>query len=300
MPGGYAWWYVDAVSDDGEQALTLIAFIGSVFSPYYAWANRKQPAPAENFCAMNIALYKRQGGVWAMTERGAKSLSRGADYLTIGPSGLQWDGTQLVARIAEVAAPIPRRVRGVIRLRPQAIQERVFTLDESGRHRWRPIAPSARVEAEFGSPDLHWRGNAYFDTNDGDAALAEDFSSWTWSRAATAEGSTILYDVERRRFGQKSLALHIDKTGLATTFTPPPERELPRTGWRVPRRTRADAGFTPVATRTFEDSPFYARSAVTTRIEGVEMAAMHESLSLNRFEQPWVRALLPFRMPRWR
>ncbi len=35
--GGYAWWYVDALSDDGRHGLTLIAFIGSVFSPYYAW-----------------------------------------------------------------------------------------------------------------------------------------------------------------------------------------------------------------------------------------------------------------------
>ncbi len=32
-PGGYAWWYVDALSEDGTKALTIIAFVGSVFSP---------------------------------------------------------------------------------------------------------------------------------------------------------------------------------------------------------------------------------------------------------------------------
>ncbi|MEO0034874.1 MAG: hydroxyneurosporene dehydrogenase CrtC, partial [Pseudomonadota bacterium] len=37
---GYAWWYIDAISDDGRHALTLIFFLGSVFSPYYAWARR--------------------------------------------------------------------------------------------------------------------------------------------------------------------------------------------------------------------------------------------------------------------
>ncbi|NBO88372.1 MAG: carotenoid 1,2-hydratase, partial [Betaproteobacteria bacterium] len=31
--GGYLWWYVDAMSDDGQFGLTLIAFVGSVFSP---------------------------------------------------------------------------------------------------------------------------------------------------------------------------------------------------------------------------------------------------------------------------
>ena len=40
-PNGYAWWYVDALSDDGRHGLTVIAFIGSVFSPYYAWARRR-------------------------------------------------------------------------------------------------------------------------------------------------------------------------------------------------------------------------------------------------------------------
>ena len=40
-PGGYAWWYVDALSDDGLHGITLIGFIGSVFSPYYAWARRR-------------------------------------------------------------------------------------------------------------------------------------------------------------------------------------------------------------------------------------------------------------------
>ena len=32
-PGGYLWWYVDAISDDGQHALSIIAFVGSVFSP---------------------------------------------------------------------------------------------------------------------------------------------------------------------------------------------------------------------------------------------------------------------------
>ena len=33
-PVAMAGWYVDAISDDGRHGLTIIAFIGSVFSPY--------------------------------------------------------------------------------------------------------------------------------------------------------------------------------------------------------------------------------------------------------------------------
>ena len=43
-PGGYAWWYVDALSDDGRHGLTIIAFVGSVFSPYYAWSGATRSA----------------------------------------------------------------------------------------------------------------------------------------------------------------------------------------------------------------------------------------------------------------
>ena len=57
-PGGYAWWYVDAFSEDGQFGLTIIAFIGSVFSPYYAWSGRRDPL---NHCAVNVALYGERG-----------------------------------------------------------------------------------------------------------------------------------------------------------------------------------------------------------------------------------------------
>jgi carotenoid 1,2-hydratase len=236
--------------------------------------------------------------MWAMTERGAKFLDRSATRLRIGPSGLHWDGSQLIAQIDEITVPVPRRLQGVIRLKPRAIQAQTFTLDEAGRHRWRPIAPVARVEVEFHRPEMTWRGDAYFDSNDGDAPLAEDFSTWHWSRAATPTGATILYDVERRNAGPLSLALQIGHNGNAKNFTPPAEQQLPAGMWGVARRTRADDGFAPRVLQTFEDAPFYMRSKVATRIGGVDMEAMHESLSLDRFRQPWVRALLPFRMPR--
>ena len=31
-PNGYGWWYMDGLSDDGTKAVSVIAFIGSVFS----------------------------------------------------------------------------------------------------------------------------------------------------------------------------------------------------------------------------------------------------------------------------
>ena len=52
--------------------------------------------------------------------------------------------------------------------------------------------------------------------------------------------------------------------------------------------------------RTFEDTPFYARSEVASVLGGEGVLAMHESLALDRFKSGVVQAMLPFRMPRIR
>ncbi len=294
--GGYAWWYVDAVSDDGTQALTLIAFIGSVFSPYYSWAKNKTP---ENFCAINLALYRPRGSRWAMTERSSKSVRRSAHELQIGPSALHWHGNGLTAEIDEICAPVPQRLRGQITLKAEILQPAVFCLDAGQRHRWQPIAPKARIEVKFDNPKLRWQGNGYFDSNDGDAPLQDDFKAWHWSRAQTPHNTKILYDVTRQDGSQHLLALDVDATGTARHFNPPPPQKLPRTAWGIEQLTRADDGAKIQQLRHYESTPFYARSLLETQINGETLTCLHESLDLRRFQTPWVRLLLPFRMPRY-
>jgi carotenoid 1,2-hydratase len=241
---------------------------------------------------MNLALYGTKPR-WAMTERGKACLRRTADTLQIGPSSLHWNGATLTADINEISVPIPRRLKGNIRLTPSAIQPETFQLDPESRHRWRPIAPQSRIEVTFQNPALTWSGTAYLDTNNGDRPLAQDFSSWHWSRTTTPGNTTILYDTSSR-----NLALQINEAGHATPFTPPPTHPLPTTAWGIPRQTRADPGHPPTIIKTLENTPFYARSHIRARLNGTESEALHESLSLTRFSAPWVHFMLPFRMPR--
>ena len=293
--GGYAWWYVDALSADGRQGLTIIAFIGSVFSPYYAWDARQDPF---DHCAVNVVLYGERSNRFAMTERGRGRLSRTARSLTIGPSGLDWDGTTLTVRIDERAAPLPRPIRGTVRLRPNGLTEGPFTLDAHGLHRWWPMAPSSRVEVALDEPSLAWSGTGYFDTNDGDGRLEDAFSDWTWCRADLGDGAAILYDVRRRDGSGQNLSLRFAADGSRRDIRPPIAAILPPTRlWRMPRGTRSDDGASKVL-RTFEDTPFYARSLLAGRLAGEAVRPVHESLSLDRFRRPWVRMMLPFRMPR--
>jgi carotenoid 1,2-hydratase len=298
---GYAWWYIDALADDGRHGLTIIAFIGSVFSPYYAWARRHDPAGGDPYdhCALNVALYG-PGGRWAMTERGRAGVQASASALAIGPSALRWDGAALTVDIDEIAAPIPRRLRGRVRLHPAALMDRSYSLDAAGRHRWHPCAPCARVEVNLTHPALHWAGAAYFDSNAGDAPLEDAFSEWDWSRAHLHGGTetAVLYEAARRDGTRTSLAMKFDAAGTVSAFDPPPRVALPETGWRIARITRSDAATTARVERTLEDTPFYARSVLAATMLGERVTTVHESLSLDRFRAKWVQMLLPFRMPR--
>jgi len=227
-------------------------------------------------------------------------VQRTESALEIGPSVLRWEGDALEVHIDEVTAPVRSRIHGVVRVRPAALPEGAFALDAAGRHRWTPIAPCARVEVALDRPPLHWSGDGYLDSNAGDEPLEDAFTSWTWSRAADHSGTTVLYDVVRRRGERSSLALTFDRGGKVRQLDAPPVASLPPTRWRVLRETRTDVGSQAIVLKTLEDTPFYARSVVEARLLGKSVTTMHESLSLERFRARWVQLLLPFRAPRAR
>jgi carotenoid 1,2-hydratase len=247
---------------------------------------------------MNVALYGPRGKRWAMTERGRGGLHRTAASLSIGASQVSWDNDSLTVQINETAAPLPLPIRGTVRLCPADLPDYSATLDAEGRHRWRPIAPSARVEVSLQRPSLRWFGSGYLDTNDGDVPLEQDFVAWNWSRAQGRNATAILYDGQRRSGDRFELALAFDAAGRHRPIQAPPHVRLPTTRWRIPRSTRVDAQRESKVLRTLEDTPFYARSLLATHLLGEPMLAVHESLSLEQFQAPWVQILLPFRMPR--
>lgn len=299
---GYLWWYVDAISDDGQQSITMIIFVGSVFSPYYAKARSRGPQPAENHCAFNTILYgpgnrKR----WSMTERSGAQLERSAHSYRLGPSKIDWDGESFIAHIDERCVPMPRKMRGSVRITPSAITGHSLRLDEGGRHYWNPIAPIARVDVDFPALGVRWSGDGYMDSNHGAEALAEGFSGWDWTRARLSNGDcAVRYEARHPQRETHRLALRFSEDGSISSEPTGLPAVLPTTGiWRVERQMPGAEG-TPRILRTLEDTPFYARSLVDASFDGASGIGFHESLSMLRFQRPWVQTLLPFRMPRLR
>jgi carotenoid 1,2-hydratase len=276
--------------------------VGSVFSPYYAWANaRGGGADPEDHCALNVCLYGPGARRWTMTERGRSRVERDARHFSIGPSAVRWDGTRLSIEIDERAVPFGQRVRGTITVHPEALCRFTAPLDDGARHRWGPIAPWARVQVEMRDPSLSWRGHAYLDSNEGDEPIDRPFLEWDWSRASLADGSTaVIYDVRQKAGADRVLALRFGRSGTVEPFEPPPRQPLPRTAWRIGRTMRTDPQVPARVVETLEDTPFYVRSVLESGLLGERVVSMHETLNVPRFASTAVRLMLPWRMPRTR
>jgi carotenoid 1,2-hydratase len=297
------------VSDDGRHAITVIALLGSVFSPYYAEAIACGAGEPLDHCAMNVALYRlgsasRQGlkgDKWALTERDARSLSRSGDALSIGPSSIAWEADALRIDFDEITAPVPSRLRGTVRVRPHDLVGEALALDAAGKHTWSPIAPCGRAEVTLTHPDVRFSGTAYVDANAGDESLERAFKSWTWSRASgeRAKETAVTYDVERRD-GTRALHAKVFGGGSSRDLEGLAPRPLGATRWRLDRSIQVDRGTSPRLLRTLEDTPFYARSLASASFAGQASTVVHEALSLDRFREGWVRFLLPFRIRRRR
>ena len=300
---GYRWWYLDAISVDEQHAITVIAFIGSVFSPYYARARKKQNTPANEHCAINVALYGSPWR-WCMTERGANSLNTNKNQLSVGKSQFLLDGNTLRVKIDEISTPTLTKVQGEITIELPSYDLDAVPLDnedhKKAQHFWQPIAPRAKINVAFSKPALQWQGEAYVDSNYGAVPLESSFKHWVWSRTHGKDNSTtVLYDVTDIHGVHSQRNLHYSAQGKRTHCAANEQHKLPPTRyWRIGRKTRTAQGIQINKLQTLEDTPFYSRSRFVEHNSGEISHTVHESLDLQRFDKAWVRTLLPFRMPR--
>lgn len=272
----------------------MIGFIGSVFSPWYAWTGRRDPA---DHCCLNVVT-SGANGRFTMTDRGRAALVQSRDRLQLGPSSMTWTGRELVIEVDEWGAlPMVTPVRGRITLRPRTVTRTEVRLTADGAHLWRPFAPIADIEVNL-TQGHRWRGHGYFDANFGTRALEDDFAFWTWGRYPLRDRTICFYDAELRDGRHFDLAVETDMTGAVRPCAAPPRTRFARNPWLVRRETRADPGTRPRARLSLLEAPFYSRALVETRIEGEPTIGMHEALDLGRFRSPLIKPMLAVRVPR--
>ncbi len=294
-PNGYAWWYLDALSDDGRVGLVVIGMLGNSFSPFYARERARRVANPLDFVTMNAAVYRGSRTRWALTEtRGAK---RDSTSLAIGRSTMRWSNGALVVELDEVGAPLPRAIKGRVVVHPEIVDAEPRVLDSAGAHLWWPIAPRARVEVDLVAPRVRFSGTGYLDSNAGEEPLERAFDSWDWSRVTGADGTFVSYSTRRKDGTAQTLDLAFQRNGTSTRDGLV-GRKLGRTLWGIELATRARPSDRVTVEQSLENTPFYARSELRVHNGNELMRGTHEALSLRRFDSSWVRWLLPFKMRR--
>lgn len=282
--------------------------VGNAFSPrYHAARKASKYANPLDFCTMHVAVYGPNGKSFALTEHSANQVQRSEERVLIGKSSMAWETSLgrpcLVARLDEITAPfprlLPRSLRGEVRLWPERTSDETVSLDAHGKHRWFCHAPDARVSVRLDEPDLRFEGSGYFDENSGPEGLEDAFSEWQWSRASLRSGRSFVHYATREhaeRGGGARSSSRLFANGEPTNVLAPPEVDLGRTRFGLPRRARLDSGVAVTSVQTLEDGPHYARTLVRGRVLGEDACIMHETFDGARFQSPWVRFLLPFRM----
>jgi carotenoid 1,2-hydratase len=297
---GYAWWYVDVLCPEQSLGMTLIFFLGSVFSPAYAKARRKGHGSPLAHTAVNVALYSKRSSEWVFSEYNLGSKSLEPSSLTVGPNTLRWDGDTLVIQFDEITSPFPRwprrRLKGEVRLKAASVFHDAYSLHPS--HLWRPIAPVAHAEVVLTEPDLSFQGSAYHDFNAGNAPLERDFLGWSWARKSARGETSVLYDVQPVEGPSVPFGQRFFEDGRVESIDPTDIQTFPRTYWGLDRSIRKDPDATTRVVRTLEDGPFYSRTWLQEEQGERVDPMMHESIRLDRFSRRFVQFLLNFRVRR--
>jgi len=106
--------------------------------------------------------------------------------------------------------------------------------------------------------------------------------------------------VRQKNGVERVLGLIFTPDGRIEYFEPPPRQALPKTGWRIQRQMRNPKDAQLKILETLEDTPFYARSVLSSELLGERVTSFHETLDVPRLSSWAVQFMLPWRMPRVR
>lgn len=294
-PGAYEWWYFDALSDDGQQALTCIWFLGNPFSPYYRLASRGQAADPFHHNALFFALY-REGRLHAYHfTRFPRSQIQAREQMPLDVRfgenrlGTASDGSwNLIIRDENTNG---RRLDAVLTFAaPSLVAVETASTTSDTSHSWLPSAPFCHVSGRVmlreshnpGAEEMVFAGTGYHDHNWGRLPFAAEIRDWYWARATLEGGRTaILYHV-RPRHGLRAIShFLLFERGRLVWHDPQPEVHLSRlrgNGFGLVYATRLEVVSGAFAAEfgldaRLDSAPFYVRAlcaATLTRASGTE------------------------------
>lgn len=312
-PGGFAWWYLDAVNEDGD-GLVLIWSFGLPFLPGQGQAARAgHGLPATQRPSLNLAVYR--GGAerfYLLQEHPPESAQLTPEGGTMGASTLRsWiaeDQRHLEVVLDTPVPGSPHPLTGQLRLSAPAV-DLPGPVGPPSAHAWRPLACACTVAAELKLGDerlLSGSFRAYHDRNESPSPLHTlGIEHWIWGRVAFPDHERIFYALWPESGGAPQvLGLRVDRDGRMTALGQPrialgPAR---RTLYGMTRWDSVDIldGERPWLNvgelQTVDNGPFYLRFVARALAEGVEGVGVVEAVRPGRVDLDWQRPMVRTRV----
>lgn len=208
-PKAYQWWYFDALSDDGDEAIVIVFLDNFIYSPRYNApqnssltidnSKRRHPAVSFAYYAGGKRVYRAESEFGPAEFRASETSPR----CSIGNSGFRFDSASYGAGyLVSVDLPISRGRRLRAELEWLSIESDLApaaSCDEVSAHCWNMVAPRSDVSGKIivedssgrGSDNRSFRGTGYHDHNLDNRWLASTVKEWHWGRAHFADSTAV-------------------------------------------------------------------------------------------------------------
>ncbi|HQU85659.1 MAG TPA: hypothetical protein PKY59_21165 [Pyrinomonadaceae bacterium] len=257
----YEWWYFDALSDDGNEAVVITFLDNFVFSPRYNTVAGKQNSQSQTAKIPAVAFnYYRNG---KPVYRAVNEFAENDFSASIDQPECHIGDNHLVFRSAPYGSGYLITINAKLsnNRRIEALFEWLdiesdFTPSSSemndDSHYWNLVAPRTDVSGRitvYGKDDKeldvrHFRGTGYHDHNIDNRWLPETVKDWHWGRVHFADSTAVFYRFCENCGAEPMTKLLVIRDGVLRErdcFYVEAEHTRDKFGIRYPKRLRFES-----------------------------------------------------------
>jgi carotenoid 1,2-hydratase len=314
----YEMWYFDALSDDGNEAVTITFLDNFVYSPRYnKIPSRTSATDTRRFPAIGFT-YFRNGKVLyrTMLEFPENAFDAGVTepFVKIGQNSVVYRSASYGSGYhiqIDAALRSGRRVRANFEW--LAIESDLFpgkNAEGNPKHLWNMVAPRCDVTGKVAVSDrrgrdsevFQFRGTGYHDHKTDDRWLAKTVHDWHWGRAHFADATAVFYRYRENGVDASSTRLMlVCEAELTQRKVALEEQNYVRNkfGIKYPTRLRLisedDVRLTVKPLKIIESS-FYGMRFLSEMTLTLRDGAAHATTGITEFVMP---AALKYRWLNW-
>jgi len=297
-PGGFAWWYVDAVDNEGNGCVVVWSF-GLPFLPGSRNRARARSRPSVHFAAFR----NFQPQIYQLTlyDEGEAEVDIASGSGAIGRSSFlvseTADETQVKMELDEPMSGTKERLRVSLSLVGRRVGLEVGS--RSSTHQWVPRAVTANVDLTVSGEEWGHGLSGYFDSNAGSVGLHElGIRDWSWGRLRFGKETLIYYELNSEQ-GDRECHLFLDgPLGLRSVSGSlrPGAHRRGRYGARAARQIdikTPDFSCQISVAAVIDDGPFYQRFLLRGQSESLgQGSGVGELVIPGKVDLPWQRVFV--------